>query len=118
MKASGDEDTFHIQFTFDKTPVKQTTMTCTQCAMITFMKENDLEELTRICNVFDFAQANSFGFGLQQPGCIGSGDEVCTYFITKARNDTVLPASIIEIINTPMDIAVRGDTEEREDNEG
>ncbi len=75
------------------------------------MKENDLEELKRICNVFDFAHAESFGFGLQQPSCIGRDDKVCSYIFTKDRDDTVLPTSITEIINTPMKITMQGHSE-------
>ncbi|MCP4604785.1 MAG: hypothetical protein GY847_30400, partial [Proteobacteria bacterium] len=102
--ASGEEDTFFIDFSFEKKPTRQTTMKCTQCAMITFFKKNNLEELVRTCNVFDFAQAESFGYGLQQPACIGRNDRVCTYVFTKDRNDTVHPSSIAKIINTPMEI--------------
>ncbi len=104
MTAGGGEDTFFIDLSFDKKPVGQTTMNCTRCAMITFFEKNDLKELKRICNVFDFAQAESFGLGLRQPGCIGRDDDVCTYVFTKDRNDTVHPSSIAEIITTPMEI--------------
>ena len=103
MTASGKEDTFFIDYSFHKKPGRQT-MKCTRCAMITFMKKNNLEEMKRICNVFDFAQAESFGLGLQQPECIGRDDKVCTYVFTKDKSDTVLPLSITEIINTPMNI--------------
>jgi hypothetical protein len=102
MTDSGREDTFFIEYTFENKPCRTTTMTCTRCGMITFMARNELDELKRICNVFDFAHAKSFGFGLKQPSCIGRGDEVCRYVFTSDENDTVVPDELVRILETPM----------------
>jgi hypothetical protein len=91
MTASGRKDTFFIKYSYQKQPYRATTMACSQCGMITFMKDNNLEEMKHICNVFDFAQAESFGLGLQQPSCIGQDDDTCRYVFTKDDSDTVLP---------------------------
>ena len=104
MTNSGREDTFFVEYAFQKKPCRATTMTCTQCAMVTFMEKNHLEEMKRICNVFDFAQAESFGLGLKQPACIGQGDETCQYTFTTDKSDTVLPPNMAAILNTPMNI--------------
>ena len=103
MKESGLEDTFFMEYAFQKRPCRATTMTCTQCGMITFMEKNNLQELKRICNAFDFAQAKAFGLGLRQPTRIGQGDDTCQYIFTTDRNDTVLPPNMEAILNAPME---------------
>ena len=103
MTESGREDTFFITYDFQKSPCRATTMTCTQCAMVTFMERNNLEEMKRLCNVFDFAQAVSFGLGLQQTSCIGSGDADCRYLFTKNPRDTVLPKNIQTMLSTSIE---------------
>lgn len=104
MTASGRKDTFFIDYAFQKKPHRATTMTCSRCAMITFMEQNDLEEMKPFCNAFDFAQAESFGLGLRQPSCIGQGDAKCQYVFTKDKNNTVLPRNIIALKNASMDL--------------
>lgn len=104
MAASGREDTFFLEYGFQRKPRRTTTMCCTQCAMITFMEKNDLHELKRICNVFDFAQAESFGLGLQQPSCIGQGAATCRYIFTTDSKDTILAQNLIEILNASMEV--------------
>jgi hypothetical protein len=104
MKASCREDTFFIEYAFQKKPCPATTMTCTQCAMITFMEKNGLEEMKGLCNAFDFAQAQAFGLGLKQPSCIGQGDDTCRYVFTRDISDTVLPENIVAIRNASMDV--------------
>ena len=103
MTASGNEDTFFIEYAFQKKPCQATTMTCTQCGMITFIEANGLEEMKGLCNVFDFAQAEAFGLGLNQPSCIGQGDATCRYVFTKDKNDTILPSNIVAIKNASME---------------
>lgn len=104
MAASGREDTFLIEFAFQRKPCRTTTMTCTQCGMITFMEKNSLEDMKGLCNVFDFAQAEAFGLGVRQPSCIGQGDTICRYVFTNDKDDTVLPSNMAAIRNVSMDL--------------
>lgn len=103
MRASGRSDTFFLDYSFHRTPAATTRMHCTQCGMIQFMKSAQLDEMFRYCNMFDFAQADSFGFGLKQPACLGQGDSHCEYRFTKTPCDTVYPPAVRTILATPME---------------
>ena len=102
MTENGRDDTFFLEYSFQKKPNRATCMTCSQCAMISFMEKNGLEEMKYICNVFDFAQAESFGLGLKQPARLGAGDSSCRYVFTKNKNDTIIPDNIRDILNTTI----------------
>lgn len=103
MRASGRPDTFFIDYSFRRTPARTTTMHCTQCGMIQFMKAAGLDEMYRYCNMFDFAQADSFGLGLVQPACLGQGDAHCEYHFTRNPADTVYPPVVRRILGAPME---------------
>ena len=102
MSESGLDYTFFLEYRFQKNPCKGTQMKCTQCAMIIFMESNGLSEMKKLCNVFDFAQAESFGLGVKQFSNIGAGDKTCEYLLTPDKKDTVLPENIQEIKNVSL----------------
>jgi hypothetical protein len=72
--------------------------------MITFMEKNRLEDMKRLCNVFDFAHAEAFGLGIGQPLRIGQGNTICRYIFTNDKDDTVLPPNMAAIKNVSMDL--------------
>jgi hypothetical protein len=102
MKESGDPNTFHLSYTCSRKKEERVTMECTRCGMMSFMEDNNLEELKHVCNVFDFAQAEAFGFGLVQPQCLGRGDNRCVYYFKARKEDTVLPENLTTILKTSM----------------
>ena len=103
MQASGRSDTFFAEYTFARRPRPTTTMVCTQCGMIQFMKAAGLEEMYSYCNIFDYAQADSFGLGLTQPSCIGQGDDTCIYHFSRNPEDTSYPAGVGRIVKTDLE---------------
>lgn len=102
MRESLRRDTFFIDYAFSRKPVRCTTMTCTQCGMVTYMRDNDLSEMLSYCNVFDYAQADACGMGLVQPSCIGEGDMTCTYLITGNPADTQYPKRLTRMLALDM----------------
>jgi hypothetical protein len=103
MSQSNRSDTFFIKYSFQRQPKPTTTMTCTQCGMIQFMNAVGLDEMYRYCNIFDFAQADSFGLGLVQPSCLGRGDANCIYHFTRNPADTTYPTAVRRIMNTELE---------------
>jgi hypothetical protein len=103
MCKSGRSDTFFIEYIFQLQPKPTTTMTCTQCGMVQFMNVVGLDEMYRYCNIFDFAQADSFGLGLVQPSCLGRGDANCIYHFTRNPADTTYPTAVRQIKNTELE---------------
>ncbi len=102
MRASGRSDSFWLEYAYQNKSNPCICMTCTQCGMIAFMEKNKLDDMKKLCNVFDFAQAEAFGLGLKQPSCIGKGDATCRYIFTKDKHDTVLPNNIVAVKNASM----------------
>ncbi len=102
MNESKNHDTFHLAFKYSHDPAPLLEVKCTQCAMITFMKNNNLPEMYSYCNIFDFAQADALNLGLVQPKCIGWGDSVCLYHYSKNPADTRYPRNVKRIISTEM----------------
>ncbi len=102
MRRSGRSDTFFIDYSFARRPRRCSTMNCTQCGMVEFMRRNGLDGMLTYCNVFDFAQADACGMGLVQPACIGTGDADCTYFITRTPADTRYPEQLARILGLDM----------------
>lgn len=102
MRDSGRDDTFVLNYSFERRPAPCTTMRCTQCGMVEFMKNNDLTEMGVYCNTFDFAQADACGMGLVQPQCLGTGDRECGYRITRDPTDTCYPDNLVRMLSAPM----------------
>lgn len=102
MSASQRADAFDIDYSFQKQD-RTTRVECRRCAMIAFMEQNGLEEMKRLCNVFDYAQGKSIGMGLRQPSRIGAGDATCQYVFSRDAHDTVLPENVVAAMNAPMD---------------
>lgn len=104
MRESKQSDTFFLTYTYRRRPRPTSTMTCDQCGMLEYLKRVGLDEMFRYCNVFDFAQADSFGLGLIQPLCLGRGDGSCVYHFTRDPEDTQYPDSIRRILQTELEI--------------
>jgi hypothetical protein len=102
MRESARTDTFFLDYSFEKEPQPCTRMTCSQCGMIEYMKANDLTEMKVYCNIFDFAQARACGMGLVQPSCLGAGDTLCEYRMTRNAADTRHPESVDRILALSM----------------
>jgi len=104
MKESGRSDTFFLDYSFSSRPEATTTMRCSQCGMISFMRRTGLTEMYDYCNIFDFAQADSFGMGLNQSECLGWGDGVCVYTMTRNSTATRYPRNVKRILGAAMDM--------------